>query len=151
MNAVKNHELLAYTDAFVRRHIGPDESECRAMLEVLGCSSMGELIDRTVPASIRLSRPLQIDGVRSEQEVLAELRTMAVQNKVYRSFIGMGYHDCFTPSVILRNIFENPGWVHSVHPIPAGDIAGKARGAVEFPNHDHRPDRPGCSQCVAAG
>ena len=125
-------ELLAHTDSFVRRHIGPDENDRRAMLEILGCSSLDDLIGRTVPASIRLARPLQLGGQRGENEALAELRRLALQNKVFRSFIGMGYHDCFTPPVILRNILENPGWYTQYTPYQPEISQGRLEALLNF-------------------
>jgi len=125
-------ELLAHTDSFVRRHIGPDENDRRAMLEILGCSSMDDLIGRTVPASIRLARPLQLGGQRGEYEALAELRRLALRNKVFRSFIGMGYHDCFTPPVILRNILENPGWYTQYTPYQPEISQGRLEALLNF-------------------
>ncbi|MBV9775050.1 MAG: hypothetical protein JO040_13945, partial [Gemmatimonadetes bacterium] len=89
-----NKDLLRHTDTFVRRHIGPDEGEVRTMLGALGHDSLDALIDATVPASIRLERPLALGPERSEYELLAELRQLASRNRVFRSMIGMGYHDC---------------------------------------------------------
>src|SRR5690349_13626881 len=95
---------------FVGRHIGPNDDEIRAMLEALGFESLDEFIDATVPKNIRLTKPLDLPVGKSEQEALAELRTIAQRNKVLRSFIGAGYSDCVVPPVIQRNVFENPGW-----------------------------------------
>src|ERR1035437_8902215 len=95
--------LPAHSDQFVRRHIGPSPEETRDMLELLGYPSLAALIDEAVPSQIRLRRPLQLPPARSEQEVLAALKDIASQNQVFRSYIGMGYHDCITPPVIRRN------------------------------------------------
>ena len=101
------------TDTFVRRHLGPSEAEVEARLATLGLSSLEELVARTVPASIRLGRPraeLSPCEPRGEHELLVELREIARDNRVGRSFLGMGYHGTITPPVIQRNILENPGW-----------------------------------------
>ena len=87
-------------DDFSRRHIGPSSADAKAMLELLGVPSLDELIDRTVPQSIRLKQPLVLDPALIEHEALAELRQVAQQNQVFRSYIGMGYTDTVTPAVI---------------------------------------------------
>jgi glycine dehydrogenase len=87
------------------------------MLEVLGLPTLDVLVDQTVPQAIRLSLPLQLKAERSEYAALAELKKIACQNQVFRSFIGMGYHNCITPPVIQRNILENPGWYTAYTPI----------------------------------
>ncbi len=124
--------LETLRESFVRRHIGPDEEDRRAMLDVLGCSSLDQLIDKTVPSSIRLARPLRLGDMRSEREALAELRKIAQRNKVYRSFIGMGYHDCFTPPVIQRNILENPGWYTQYTPYQPEISQGRLEALLNF-------------------
>src|SRR5512145_2372351 len=96
-------------DRFVSRHIGPRPDEIASMLEVVGYPSLDAFIDAVVPEDIRLRRPLALPPGRTEREVLQELRRMAAQNAVFRSYIGMGYHGCFTPQVIQRNVLENPG------------------------------------------
>ncbi|HYK88475.1 MAG TPA: aminomethyl-transferring glycine dehydrogenase [Acidobacteriota bacterium] len=136
-NVAKNvhsgtRELFANPDSFVRRHIGPDEASLRAMLGVVGCSSLDELVDLTLPAPIRLTRPLQLGGIRGEHEVLGELRKIARRNKVYRSFIGMGYHDCLTPTVIQRNILENPGWYTQYTPYQPEISQGRLEALLNF-------------------
>src|SRR5262249_45458112 len=103
-------ETVAQPADFPRRHIGPRPKDLPRMLEVIGYSSLDELVDTAVPAQIRLNRPLQLPPARSEHEVLAALREIAIKNQVFRSYIGMGYHDCVTPSVIQRCLLENPGW-----------------------------------------
>ena len=80
------------------------------MLKVCGLSSLKQLVEQAVPSGIRLERPLQLPASRSEHGLLQELRGIASRNQVFRSFIGMGYHDCITPGVIQRNVMENPGW-----------------------------------------
>jgi glycine dehydrogenase len=123
---------FAHTDTFVRRHIGPDEGEVREMLDALGYASLDALIADTVPASIRLDRPLKLGPERSEYELLNELRAMVSHNRVFRSFIGMGYHDCIVPPVIQRNILENPGWYTQYTPYQAEIAQGRLEALLNF-------------------
>ena len=102
------------------------------MLETLGYRSLDELIDATVPASIRLNRSLQLGPERSEYELLSELRKLAQKNKVFRSFIGMGYHDTIVPPVIQRNILENPGWYTQYTPYQAEIAQGRLEALLNF-------------------
>jgi glycine dehydrogenase len=127
-----NRSVFAHTDTFVRRHIGPDEGEIGEMLETLGYPSLDALIDDTVPASIRLDRPLKLGPERSEYELLSELREMMSANKVFRSFLGMGYHDCIVPPVIQRNILENPGWYTQYTPYQAEIAQGRLEALLNF-------------------
>ncbi|HEY0152114.1 MAG TPA: aminomethyl-transferring glycine dehydrogenase [Longimicrobium sp.] len=127
-----NRSVFAHTDTFVRRHIGPDEGEIREMLETLGYPSLDALIDDTVPASIRLDRPLKLGPERSEYELLSELREMMSANKVFRSFLGMGYYDCIVPPVIQRNILENPGWYTQYTPYQAEIAQGRLEALLNF-------------------
>jgi glycine dehydrogenase len=127
-----NRSVFAHTDTFVRRHIGPDEGEIRQMLDTLGYESLDALIGDTVPSSIRLERPLNLGPERSEYELLSELREMASRNKVYRSFLGMGYHDCIVPPVIQRNILENPGWYTQYTPYQAEIAQGRLEALLNF-------------------
>ncbi|MCA9973940.1 MAG: hypothetical protein KC425_27195, partial [Anaerolineales bacterium] len=105
-----NRDLLNPTDHFVDRHLGSNEAQVRQMLAALGLESLDALINATIPHDIRMERPLNLEPPRSESEILAELRAIAAKNQLFRSFIGMGYYDCIMPPVVLRNIFENPGW-----------------------------------------
>lgn len=125
-------DLLKPLDTFPRRHLGPGALDLERMLEVLGVSSLDELIDETVPAAIRLQRPLQLNPARSESQVLADLRKLAARNKVFRSFIGMGYYDTITPGVILRNILENPGWYTQYTPYQAEIAQGRLEALLNF-------------------
>jgi glycine dehydrogenase len=117
---------------FSRRHIGPGEDSRRAMLHELGCSSIDQFIAGVVPAAIRTSRPLAIGKGKSEEEVIAALAAMAAHNKLYRSFIGMGYHDTVTPAVILRNVFENPGWYTAYTPYQAELAQGRLEALLNY-------------------
>ena len=119
-------------DAFARRHIGPTQDDVRAMLETVGCASLDDLIDSTIPADIRLRRPLSLPAARSEHELLAELAAIAGKNQIFRSLIGMGYHDCITPPVIQRNILENPGWYTQYTPYQAEIAQGRLEALLNF-------------------
>ncbi len=104
------------TDGFVSRHIGPSALEQREMLKLLGFDSLDAFLDAVVPPDIRLRRPLALPPGRDEREVLQALRRMATQNEPFRSYLGMGYHACFTPQVVQRNVPQNPGWYTAYTP-----------------------------------
>jgi len=123
---------LAPTDTFPRRHIGPDEAEVAEMLRVLGYAGLDDLIADTVPAGIRLGRPLRLPDARGEHELLDELHEIAERNQVFRSFIGMGYYDCVTPPVIQRNVLENPGWYTQYTPYQAEIAQGRLEALLNF-------------------
>ncbi|GAB4446688.1 MAG: aminomethyl-transferring glycine dehydrogenase [Anaerolineae bacterium] len=124
--------LLNPIDTFAERHLGPREADMADMLATLGVASMQELIDQTVPAAIRLAQPLNLPPARSESEILAELRQLAAKNKLYRSYIGMGYAGCITPPVIQRNILENPGWYTQYTPYQAEIAQGRLEALLNF-------------------
>ncbi len=117
---------------FVERHVGPDGGEIRAMLDVVGAASLGALIDETVPAAIRQSSPLELPQPLSEPEALARLAELAGQNEVKRSLIGMGYYGTHTPSVLLRNLFENPGWYTAYTPYQAEVSQGRLEALLNW-------------------
>lgn len=121
-----------YTDKFVSRHNGPRDQEVGEMLKVIGVSSVDELINQTVPANIRLKKPLNLPAPMSEYEFLTHMHKVASKNKLYKSFIGMGYYGTVTPSVILRNIFENPGWYTSYTPYQAEISQGRLEALLNF-------------------
>jgi glycine dehydrogenase len=123
---------LKHHDEFPDRHIGPDADDTRAMLETLGLKSLEALSDETVPRSIRLDRPLRLPAARSEREALAALAALAAQNRVNRTFLGMGYADCITPPVILRNIVENPGWYTAYTPYQAEISQGRLEALLNY-------------------
>ncbi len=118
--------------SFAYRHVGPRPSDITEMLQTLDCSTLDHLIDKTVPRSIRLERPLDIGEARSEDEVLEMVRGLAAQNEVFRSFIGMGYYDTITPAVIQRNILENPGWYTQYTPYQAEISQGRLEALLNF-------------------
>lgn len=117
---------------FTNRHIGPTEAETAAMLKTIGVSSMDDLISKTVPAAIRLEAPLNTGGPISEYDYLAELKRTAGLNKVYKNYIGRGYYSPIVPSVILRNVFENPGWYTQYTPYQAEIAQGRLESLLNF-------------------
>ncbi|OKH33073.1 glycine dehydrogenase (aminomethyl-transferring) [[Phormidium ambiguum] IAM M-71] len=123
---------MGQTDSFASRHIGPSPEEIKQMLELLGFSSLDELIEKTIPQAIRISRPLQLPAAQSEYAALANLKEIASKNQIFRSFIGMGYYDCITPPVILRNILENPGWYTAYTPYQAEIAQGRLEALLNF-------------------
>ena len=123
---------LEQRDDFVGRHVGPDAAETRAMLDVLGLDSLDQLIDKVIPAAILSAAPLALPEGRSEPEALAMLRAIAGKNRVLRSFIGTGYHDTFTPTVILRNVLENPAWYTAYTPYQPEISQGRLEALLNF-------------------
>ncbi len=126
------NSLLERADKFVNRHIGPDVAEQEAMLRALGVDSLDQLISETIPANIRLKQPLNIPAAKSEFALLNYARTIAAQNTLNRSYIGMGYYDTITPPVILRNVMENPGWYTQYTPYQAEIAQGRLEALLNF-------------------
>lgn len=124
--------ILAPSDTFVNRHNGPNADEIEQMLKVLGISTLDALIEQTIPAAIRLTRPLSLPQPQSEYAALAQLKSIASKNKIYRSFLGTGYYDCITPPVIQRNILENPGWYTAYTPYQAEIAQGRLEALLNF-------------------
>ncbi len=124
--------VLGSADTFVRRHIGPSTADVQEMLALLGCDSLDELIDQTIPAAIRMKKPLPLGDPRGEFEVIEVLKSIAAKNKVFRSFIGMGYYDTITPPVIQRNLLENPGWYTQYTPYQAEISQGRLEALLTF-------------------
>ena len=149
--SVKTLSQLANHQEFIARHIGPDAEQTQAMLAELGLNSVEELIAQTVPAGIRLTTPLATGEAVNEVEALSYLKAVASKNKIFKSYIGMGYHPTHTPNVILRNVLEIPGLVHRVHAIPARNCAGPLRITAEFPAGFIRFNRHGTGFSVTAG
>ncbi len=119
-------------DAFVNRHIGIKPHEQEEMLKKLGFPTLEALIAATVPQEIRLQHPLNLPNAKSEYNALAEISAIAKKNKVFRSFIGMGYNDCILPPVIQRNILENPGWYTAYTPYQAEIAQGRLEALLNF-------------------
>ncbi len=120
------------TDKFVSRHIGPRDHEIDTMLQKVGASSLDELIEQTVPSSIRLERPLNIGKGLTERQYFRKIHDIAQQNKVYNTYIGMGYYDVITPAVIQRNVLENPVWYTSYTPYQAEISQGRLEALLNF-------------------
>ena len=139
------HKKQKNGTSFADRHIGPRPEAIELMLSTLGYASMADFIEDVVPADIRTSSPFGLDGdasglgrslqahiAKSESEVLAVLKELAAQNQVFRSFIGMGYYNCFVPPVIQRNILENPGWYTQYTPYQAEISQGRLEALLNF-------------------
>jgi glycine dehydrogenase len=125
------HPLDA-NDLFAPRHIGPSPDERDAMLTAVGAASLDALIDETIPASIRLKRSLDLPPAESEHQYLRRLTQVAARNTAFRSYIGLGYHDTVTPSVILRMVMENPGWYTPYTPYQAEIAQGRLESLINF-------------------
>jgi glycine dehydrogenase len=124
--------VLAPAESFVPRHIGPSAEDIEKMVKAVGFGSLDELIDATIPEKIRYRKPLALPAGKAEHEVLADFRAIAAKNRVYRSFIGMGYSDCVTPPVIQRNILENPAWYTAYTPYQAEIAQGRLEALLNF-------------------
>ncbi len=120
------------TFTFADRHIGPDATEQQAMLDALGLPSLDALIKETVPADIRLTDPLPLPPAESEQAYLERMRRIAAENQWCKTYIGLGYYDCVTPSVILRTVFENPSWYTPYTPYQAEIAQGRLELLMNF-------------------
>ncbi|MBM3416753.1 MAG: aminomethyl-transferring glycine dehydrogenase [Bacteroidetes bacterium] len=124
--------LEQQSSEFIRRHIGPNEKDTQKMLKKIGAGSLDELINNTVPSSIRMSKQLDIPAAMSEHEYLRHIKEVSLKNKVFSNYIGQGYYDTITPSVILRNIFENPGWYTQYTPYQAEISQGRLESLLNF-------------------
>ncbi len=125
-------DFLSPTDTFIHRHLGLTDADARDMLATLGLQSLEELSEATVPADIHLRKELDLPLHRGERAVLDEIRSIAAENQIYRSLIGMGYYDCIIPGVIQRNIFENPSWYTQYTPYQAEISQGRLEALVNF-------------------
>lgn len=117
---------------FSERHIGSTASEQQELLSKVGCATIGELIQKTIPSHIRLNGELAVDNAMSEQEYLEHINALGAKNKVFKSFIGLGYNDTIVPSVILRNVLENPGWYTAYTPYQAEISQGRLEALLNF-------------------
>ncbi len=122
---------LERADEFVDRHIGPSDADVANMLDYIGVASLDEMVDKGVPGPIRSDEALTAEPI-TEANVLAEIADLASRNRVFKSFIGMGYHDTHIPSVILRNVLENPGWYTSYTPYQAEISQGRMEALLNF-------------------
>jgi len=118
--------------SFASRHIGPKEKDVKTMLGKIGVNSLDELIDQTIPSNIRLKKPLALPEGLSEFEYLKELKVTASRNKVFKSYIGLGYYNCIIPPVIQRNVLENPGWYTAYTPYQAEIAQGRLEALLNF-------------------
>ena len=123
---------LDASDWFARRHIGPSPDDRDRMLQTVGAASLDALVDEAIPASIRLARPLNLPAAESEHGYLRRLTALARRNKTFRTYIGLGYHDTITPSVILRMVMENPGWYTPYTPYQAEIAQGRLESLLNF-------------------
>ena len=120
------------TDSFALRHIGPRKEELQKMLNVVGSKTMEELIDQTIPYDIRLEKKITLDKAMSEQEFLEHIGGLASKNQIFKTYIGLGYHQAITPPVIQRNILENPGWYTAYTPYQAEIAQGRLEALLNF-------------------
>jgi glycine dehydrogenase len=133
MNSMtKTQPTLGKQRTFVERHIGPREDDQRAMLAAIDCDSLEALTDQAIPAALRQRLPLGLEAPRSEAEALAELRGLADQNRLFRSYLGMGYYGCVTPPAIQRHILENPRWYTPYTPYQAEISQGRLEALLTF-------------------
>lgn len=123
---------IDYQEKFEHRHIAPNEHDTDKMLETIGVNSIDELIEQTVPANIRLKKTLNLPAAKSEFDYLNDLKLTASKNKVFKSYIGQGYHDVIVPGVIQRNILENPGWYTQYTPYQAEIAQGRLQALLNF-------------------
>ena len=119
-------------EVFAHRHNGPTQESTQKMLEVIEADSLDKLIDETIPEGIRLPEPMKLPEGLSENDFLSEFRKLAGKNKIYKSFIGMGYYDALVPNVIKRNILENPGWYTAYTPYQAEIAQGRLEALINF-------------------
>ncbi len=124
--------LLTYSERFQDRHIGPDNHDLQTMLATSNARSMAELVDQTIPSSIRLKQALELKPAMTESEFLAHAGELAKKNQIFKSYIGMGYYDTVTPPVILRNVLENPGWYTQYTPYQAEISQGRLESLLNF-------------------
>ena len=121
-----------YKESFQNRHIGPNEDEKKEMLQTIGVDSVEQLIDQTIPSHIRFKEDLNLPSAQSESEFIEELKSIASKNKIFKSYIGQGYYNTFTPQVVQRNILENPGWYTAYTPYQAEIAQGRLEALINF-------------------
>jgi len=122
----------AQSKEFQHRHIGPNENQTREMLKTIGVNSLENLIDQTVPGGIRMQGELNLPSAMSEAEYLSHIKEVSLKNKIFKNYIGQGYYDTITPSVILRNVFENPAWYTQYTPYQAEISQGRLESLLNF-------------------
>jgi glycine dehydrogenase len=124
--------IFEHPDNFVNRHIGPRQDDVNEMLNTIGVDSLDQLINETIPATIRLNDPLKLTKPVTEYRFIENLKKIAEKNKVFKSYIGMGYYNTITPAVIQRNILENPGWYTQYTPYQAEISQGRLEALINF-------------------
>src|ERR1044072_1714243 len=127
-----NYLLEQQSKEFQGRNSGINKAELRKRLQTIGVRSLDELIDKTVPAPIRMQEPLNLPEAISENEYLKLAKDLSIKNKIFKNYIGQGYYDTITPSVILRNVFENPGWYTQYTPYQAEISQGRLESLLNF-------------------
>ena len=120
------------TDAFALRHIGPRENDLQYMLKTIGVESIEQLVNETIPNDIRLKTPLNLDPAMTEYEFTNHIQQLGNKNKMFQSYIGLGYNQAIVPAVIQRNIFENPGWYTAYTPYQAEIAQGRLEAILNF-------------------
>ena len=120
------------SNGFIKRHNGPREDEVAGMLKKTGFASLDDLINKTVPASIRLKENLDLPEGLNEYEYINHLKELGSKNKIFKSFIGLGYYNTITPGVISRNVLENPGWYTSYTPYQAEISQGRLEALLNY-------------------
>lgn len=130
-NNLSNNNI-SFRENFATRHIGVSENEEQQMLKILNVKTLDELVLKTVPKNIFFNRELNLSEPLTEQEYLTYAKQVASLNKIYRSYIGMGYYNCHVPTVIQRNIFENPGWVTQYTPYQAELSQGRLESLLNY-------------------
>ena len=130
--STKHNFILMRTDSFALRHIGPRESNLQAMLDTIGVDSLEQLIYETIPDDIRLKSPLNLPAALSENQYAEHIGKLAAKNKVFKTYIGLGYHQGILPAVIQRNILENPGWYTAYTPYQAEIAQGRLEALLNF-------------------
>lgn len=123
---------IDYSESFEGRHIAPSAVDTESMLKTIGVKTLDELIDQTIPKHIRLKKALELPKAKSEFEYLNKLKEISSQNRVFKSYIGLGYFDCIVPGVIQRNILENPGWYTQYTPYQAEIAQGRLQALLNF-------------------
>src|SRR5690606_25491002 len=120
------------TSAFAFRHIGPRTADLQYMFDTVGVKDIDQLLYETFPDKIRLEKDLELDPAMTEYEYLAHANALGAKNKVFRSMIGLGYHEAIVPAAILRNVFENPGWYTAYTPYQAEIAQGRLEALLNF-------------------
>ena len=121
-----------FKENFSNRHIGPNSSELKKILKTIGVKSIEHLLKDTIPKSIIINKKLELPDSITEHEFLKEIKSLSSMNKKFKTYIGLGYHDTFTPSVIQRNILENPGWYTAYTPYQAEIAQGRLEALLNF-------------------